>query len=46
MRRSEEGISTLKPNSKKAKVKTPNLQSVCDKMNEVKKNVRKIIKIT
>lgn len=35
MRRSEEGISTLKPNSKKAKVKTPNLQSVCDKMNEM-----------
>lgn len=35
MRRSEEGVPPLKPSSKKAKVKTPNLQSVCDKMNEM-----------
>lgn len=35
MRRSEEGVSPIKPSTKKAKVKTPNLQSVCDKMNEM-----------
>ena len=34
MRRSEEGVSPVKPTSKKAKTKNP-LQSIVDKMNEV-----------
>jgi len=34
MRKSEEGL-TVKPSSKKPKVKSPNLQSVVDKMNEM-----------